>query len=424
MPDDALSLGTGTLTFQRSLSIGDGNASPEQQLALTVRSSLPIFLVCLVPYLAYLLFTSRCNVERFFLALEKVDVYSLDDPDEKGLSPYFNPTPLGGSLTLLTFGGIVTLMVSSVVTYNTSNTLLVQSSLVLTPAATSAFALLPLSPSSVLPGAPGSYDAGLAALLAPSSSKTAAMGGVAIAVRTHGSRCGVIWPNATTWSLPSGAFTSASTFDAATGAAVHTFTCAKCFFSQLSYLTMALDSSCQTFAVTVAAVGVAGGVTVSAAKFSASSAASPLAAAAMTVPVSLEVIQDAVAGVARAGESFVQGGRSAAGFVASAVAGVTLTPVTAASTAPVTVTIYLPLKDVYALASLSPIMTLFGLASACAAWLGLIGTGGVLKTAHKMCHRVKASVKKAEVAPKEESVSNDATKLDAGAEKQQDAAPP
>ena len=251
----------------------------------------------------------------------------------------------------------------------------------------------------MLPGLPSAYDAVLAALL-PAASR--AQGGVTVTVRTQGALCASPLPNGTSWGLASGAFTLASAWDAATGAAVHTLTCPTCFFSPVSYLTLSFDGSCQSYSLSVAAVGVAGGVTTSTALIAppalpasgagagaagAAPAAATLTAASITVPLSLEVIQDSVKGAAR-DDGLVVGGRSAAGLVAGAVTAISptlaTTTATAAARAPVAITVYLPLSSVYAQNTLTPIMSLVGLASACAAWLGLLGIGGTLKGLHKM----------------------------------------
>jgi sugar lactone lactonase YvrE len=386
---DALSLAPGSAAFQRLRAVVSGNAPASDLSESTLRAGLPVVALALLPYV---LLALACALPRAFVRhlhplLERVDRYKIRDPDALGASPYLQPSPLGGALTVASVGFVLVLMLSTVVQYAGSNTLLQQSTLPVTLPALASFRDLPLARVDDAAAA-GLNDTGLLALTGPVGARS----GFSVTVAAMGSRCGVLRANSTSWSLVAGAFVYSVRFDAATGAALHSFACANCFVDGLSQLELALDASCQSLLVTVAAAGVAGGV--SSASIHVANEAAPglpaLASAAATVALALEVIQDSVSGAKpRAGDGLLLGGRSAAGYVAMPATDVATVQqdatVTAASSAEgaMTLTLALPAQPAYTLYALSPILSLLALFSSLAAWLTLLGAGSIALDAHE-----------------------------------------
>jgi hypothetical protein len=278
-------------------------------------------------------------------------------------------------------------MISTIVQYAGSNTLLQQSTLPVTLPALASFRDLPLARVDAA-AAVGLNDAGLLALTGPAGARS----GFTVTVAAMGSRCGALRANSTSWGLAAGAFAYSARFDAATGAAMHSFACANCFVDELSQLELVLDASCQSLHMTVAAAGVAGGI--SSASVHVANEAAPglpaLTSAAATVALALEVVQDSVGGAKpRAGDGLVLGGRSAAGYVALPATGVVTVQqaatVTSASVAAgaLTLTLMLPAQPAYTLYALSPVLSLVALFSSLAAWLTLLGAGSIALYAHE-----------------------------------------
>jgi hypothetical protein len=250
-------------------------------------------------------------------------------------------------------------MAATLVQYAKSNVLLQESSLPVTLQRVSSYALLPLTPRAAAHfadpavnalSAAAATDAATDALswqkrtdvyadfgsVHPGASQPASL---AVAVATMGRRCGTL---AGTWAslLLAGNFSYARHFDNATGAALHTFTCVRCFVDELSQLSFVLDSSCQSLSVTLAAAGVGGGISVA----SAYALATKASQSQVTFPLVLEVIQDEVIGTASSSDGLVLGGRSAAGYLVLPTAGLQSSTTSAASSGTVALTIHLTLQ--------------------------------------------------------------------------------
>lgn len=374
---DGVSVAPGTVAFQRLPALNAGIATPAEKLTTAISVSVPIAVVFVIPILIVAA-AALClrTAPRALGLLRYADLYSIRPPMVENEAPLLTPSPLGGAVSMATLGAILALMASTVAQYRLSNTLLLQSSLPVTLPALDSFADLPHARVTADVAA-GISDAALLALTAPGAPGA----GFVVTVATMGARCATLRGNAST--LTAGAFAYAGAADAATGAAHHTFTCARCFVDQLSRLTLVFDASCQTFAITIAAASASGGV--SAASAHVANAAAPgapgLAAVGVTFPLVLEVVSDAVGGAAaRESDGLVLGGRSVAGFVALPAEDAS-GAVGAGGEAPVTLTIALPLQQSFTLYALSPVLSPLGLLSAIAAFLGLLGAGNALMNA-------------------------------------------
>ena len=384
---DALSLASGSVSFQRLIAVSSGNVPAPELLKSTLHAGLPVLALALLPYLLLSLASGlpRAIARTMRPLLERVDSYKIREPEAPGASPYLQPSPLGGALTLASVGLVAFLMISTVVQYAGSNTLLQQSTLPMLLPGLASFKDLPLAHVSSSAAA-GLDDAALLALTGP----VGAGSGFAITVATMGTRCGALRGGGTSGfsaSLASGAFSYSSHFNSSTGAALHSFSCARCFVDELSQLAFALDASCQSLLVTVAAASAGGGV--SSSSIYVTNAAAPgqtlLASVTATIPLALEVIQDGVGGATpRDSDGLVLGGRSAAGLVALAATSVASTQAaTALDTGTLTLTLSLPVQTAYTLYALSPILSLLALFSSLAAWLTLLGVGAIVLDLHE-----------------------------------------
>jgi sugar lactone lactonase YvrE len=377
LPGDSFArdLAINSLLFERRVPVLSGNLEPDAATALTVRVAVPIVVLFSLPYVALLVLSTAKSVSRFraFLtALASVDQYAIKPPAADGLAPTMRRSPAGGALFIVVIGFVIALMTSTAQQFLYYNVLQVSSLLPLSLADEARYATLPRT--ALLATVPA--NSGLAALATGSGSSPAT--GFAVAIRTQGALCAA--PLANESSLGSGAFASRVAADAATGDAVAVFTCAGCSLTGLSYLQLTYDPSCQTFAVTVTAVGVGGGWSAAAVYVVRYDA--PLTDARATFPLRLEAIQDRTGG-GQPGE-IAASGRSAVGY---AVGGVTATESTPSDTgslpdAPVNVRVDLVLASDYELTELTQITTLLRLFSLMTAWLGLLGLGAILLKLH------------------------------------------
>jgi hypothetical protein len=377
LPGDSFArdLAINSLLFERRVPVLSGNLEPDAATALTLRVAVPIVVLFSLPYVALLVLSTAKSVSRFraFLtALASVDQYAIKPPAADGLAPTMRRSPAGGALFIVVIGFVIALMSSTAQQFLYYNVLQVSSLLPLSLADEARYATLPRT--ALFATVPA--NSGLAALATGSGSSPVT--GFAVAIRTQGALCAA--PLANESSLGSGAFASRVAANAATGDAVAVFTCAGCSLTGLSYLQLTYDPSCQTFAVTVTAVGVGGGWSAAAVYVVRYDA--PLTDARATFPLRLEAIQDRTGG-GQPGE-IAASGRSAVGY---AVGGVTATESTPSDTgslpdAPVNVRVDLVLANDYELTELTQITTMLRLFSLMTAWLGLLGLGAVLLKLH------------------------------------------
>lgn len=150
--------------------------------------------------------------------------------------------------------------------------------------------------------------------------------------------------------------------------------------TSLSFVSASFDTSCQSFVITVSTIGVGGGITVSATAVLPNADVS-FKTATVTVPLTLEVIQDETVTVPDAGE-IATSGRSAKGLSVSSADQAISPPVAGTETASVNITVALDLQPIYVRNTLSAITPPLRLFSLLTAWLGLLSIGGIFLQLH------------------------------------------
>ena len=368
-------------SFQRLIPILDGNTSPGDLNIVTLKAVLPIFLAALVPYVFFVLLSKNLFSEKVHKAisnaLANLDQFALKEPEEHGQAPSFLPSHAGGACSIFAFGIVVALIVSTIIQYALSNSLLQQSLLTLTPTLLDSFSSLPPAFASV-----SVDDKTLIGLTSVCGSS-----GFLITIGAMGLKCGA--PLSIRHELGFGNFSrNIYSLNESTGLAFHTFCCSNCIPDVLSTFSATFDASCQSLVVSVAAVNAGGGVSVSSVHVSRDNAfGSPLIESiSATFPIALEVVQDNVFGSApRLSDNLVLGGRSVSGLV--------VLPQSTYSTKHydsevndignvITITASIPIQPSYTLYLLLPVMTLLQLFSSLSAWLSLIGLGATLLFIH------------------------------------------
>jgi hypothetical protein len=270
--------------------------------------------------------------------LKRNDACDLAHPVEKGEPPVRKPTAQGGGFTIAATGLFLAFSGSLVLQFMFQNSLSVFSTLPLTSFEATAISSYPpyaIATNSDL----DSFVPGLSA-------------GLSVYIKTAGPRCSL--PLRQTSSLAAGAFVNSSTIDAATGGALHSFSCPKCFVDSLSFLAVDFDRSCANFVVTVAAVGAWG--TVSAQSFAAANVSSTSAVA----TISAESVLDFVRGSDPADTGYPTGGQSSMGlFVSNLQVNLVAAPYSsAASSSPfATVSILLPPSPFFSRNPVTPILS-------------------------------------------------------------------
>ena len=372
---DVLTTSDSTAVLESVVTVTDGNLGSRELLMTVLSIALPIALFSLMPY-ALVLCAARglCCSPSFarrtnYLAI--IDQYALLWPSQDGAFAVVQRTPAGGALFLVGVGVVLALSAWSLCGFFYSNNMLVSSLLPTQLGLITSYRSLPrASPNATLASR---------ALWSGTTPLADGSGGLAVSVRTHGRLCSTV--KATSSDTDAGAFAYSVAFNTTTFEARHDFRCSACSFDALSYVAATFDLSCQSFAVSLTAVGVGGGVTTSQVYID---SASPISAAALSFPLVLQVISDTVSGAPRAGDGLVVGGRSAAGY---AVGGATAPVLSAATPGAMSVSLSLSisLQQEYVLYSLTPLLSTVGLVTALTAWSGLLFSFGLaLVVVHRM----------------------------------------
>lgn len=369
-------------SFQRLISVSDGNTSPSDLNIVTIKAVLPIFLAALIPYVFFVLLSknlfSKKTHEVISNALSNLDQFALKEPEEPGAAPSFLPSKAGGACSVLAFGIVIALIVSTVIQFALSNSLLQQSLLTLTPASLESFSSLP--PATATVSADDKTIEGL------TSASVCGGSGFIITIGAMGPKCGA--PLSVNFESGFGNFSkSIFSLNSTSGMAFHTFCCNNCLPKVLSSFSATFDASCQSLVISVAAVNAGGGISISSVHVSRDNAfESPLIESiSATFPIAFEVVQDNVFGSPRSSDNLVLGGRSVSGLV--------VLPQSTYSSEMfdsqindignvIKITAYLPIQPNYTLYLLLPVMTLLQLFSSLAAWLSLIGIGATLLFIH------------------------------------------
>lgn len=381
---DGLVTVSGAAAFQRVSRVETGNVEGAALLQLLLGTSLPILALASLPLLFLLAANSSTRFRRTTVllgsALAYLDQYSLAEIPAKGASPVNVPSATGGAFSILVAGSIVALMAATTAQYNSSNVVLVTSVLPVFLSTISAYVVLPFAQSAAAFTAAG-LNVGATGLI--------------VSVDVMGAQCGVLLGNASTAGLLANVSNVASfvdfaysvTTDKVSGASRHVFSCPACIPNAFSSLQLAFHPSCQSFVVTLAAVGVGGGVTASSAVANDINGR-PFTSATLTFPVALEVIQDTIGGFLDANGVYVDG-RSSLGLSSTGVSGNELDLVSQDDAALEATRLELNffLAADFTRFTLSARMTQLSFASSLAAFLPLFGAGALVLTCLRFIKR-------------------------------------
>ena len=380
----------GTMAFQRLPAVASGNLDPSESLAAIIKTAVPLVLLGLLPLALFWTLTfwlpQRHVASVMGRGLVYVDAFSLK-PVPPGVPMTVEPTAGGGALTALALGVVLALMASTVVQYATSNIVTSQGELSVYISTLASARALPLQvAASAPPAAAGAHV-----------SELAVTSGLRLTIVTMGPKCAVlVAPPASSLFASAWAYTAPAAPSSATGAQVtHTFTCDACMPGAASFMQMSFDRSCQAYAISLAAVGAGGGVSLASAYVEGGATTQPLlTGVAVAFAVDMQVIQDSVGGAARASDGLVVGGRSALGFVVKELAAApTLTLGDAnVDAGSVSLSLTIALQPLYAVTTLAPKLTQLQLFAALAAWASTFGAFAILARYHR------AAVEKAAAA--------------------------
>lgn len=350
-PDQTTAEGTASLSFERLAVADSGNADYLRE-GLVI--AIAIFLVFSLPLLAVLVkrFTPYSVQAAIANALTKLDSTSLSHPIPVGQSPTKTPTSYGGGVTLLFMGVLVGVAVILIHQFRVANTAVQES---LLPVSFADLSSLALVAPALLPGSSSDMQRVVPGLTS----------GFSIVLHASGEDCKTL--RGSTASLFRGQLLHEPFYDAASGAARHTFHCRDCVALAQTKLQFDFESSCSTFVVTAASVGSWGRVAVS--SVFVEDSASVEASFALTA----DVVEDTISGEAHPTYPVHTGGRSARGW---RVSGGVTSPRVQSFTAPAAPTtsllVSLPLEATYIRTILAPRSTVIQLLSS------LIGLASIL----------------------------------------------
>ena len=374
---DGLRVQPETMIFQRRRDVLDNNKSPSEVLVATLGSIIPVVLFFAIPYIIAILARSHCfphDMNQMILTkLESIDLYAIRAPHTEGDSPKKLPTAHGGAMYILVVGLVLAPIISTYISYSLTNTQVVVSLRPLTLPKLTAFQELTYNSATAFVN-----DSSIRPLLSSGSAS-----GFAVLIKTMGSKCGQI--KSFTPNLHAGSFSNSSMFSISSGLAEHSFICSKCTLDELSTLSVQFDATCQSFSVTMSAVGVGGGISSSTMNLSPPRSDSVLESASGTFIVSLEVIQDTINGNQPRKDGLILGGRSAMGLLLLAASDLSTTERVSSENSDETMTLNLRLEQRgdFVEYDLIPLMTVLQLLTAMSSWLPFIASGITLLYIHE-----------------------------------------
>jgi len=368
------------MIFQRRREVTDNNKSPTDVVAATMAVIVPLLFIFAIPYIVAIMARSHCfphDINKVIMTkLESIDLYSIRIPYLQGDSPKKLPTAHGGAMYILVVGLVLAPIISTYISYLLTNTLVVVSLRPLTLPKLTSFLELQYSSATT-----SIIDSSIQPLFS-SNNASSSGSGFAILIKTMGAKCGEVKsfiPN-----LHSGVFSTSSEFFAESGRAEHAFRCPRCTLDELSTLAVKFDSSCQSFSVTMSAVGVGGGVSSSTMQISPPRSESVIEKATGTFVVSLEVIQDTIKGELPKSNGLIKGGRSAMGLLLLAASDVFTTERLPNSDGDqMTLSLILLQRGDFVQYDLIPIMSILQLLTAMSSWLPFIASGITLLYIHE-----------------------------------------
>jgi DNA-binding beta-propeller fold protein YncE len=346
-------------TYSRILPVNSGN---KDSTTVLLAGMAPFLLLIALSCIVLSLSRARCAPLWAVTLLERVDMFNIEGPRERGDSPKNHPTRMGGFWTVFGVSIVVYLAFSSLVQFLTSNIQLQRSELTVNALSLSSFGDLPPI---------------VTALSSPPPLMTV-VAGFRIEVATMGRQCHNV--SASTDSLR-GSLTY-TLLPAENGAYTHRFDCTGCVASALTFFLAVFPPTCQSFLVRLSAIDGGGSATVS--EFVASNAGlrgALLSSVTATVPLQIEILQDLYAGAPRASDGLVVAGRSAIGYKVAAPQSILLATDGNVDdrAGAVALRLNLPLQNSYTVYTFVPLMTTLTLVSTMAAWLGVFPFFGFAK---------------------------------------------
>lgn len=396
-PEDISSIVGQTHSFQRVLPVSSGNLPDRLATLMLYQVISPIAVLSSFPLLfAFILlialprgYFSCCGCsavsnrlsQRYKEWLHSIDSFSMLDADP-GKSPINEPSTSGGIVTIIAGTATIALMLSTFVSWITSNNLLSQSVNPLDMRALESFSVLPAR----------MQMAGGSRLPRPLN----LISGFSIEIATQGALCS---------KLESAGFSSEVAFGSGfqytppspttNGTLIHTFSCPDCLPNAQSVLSISFPPSCQFYLVTMTAIGAGGGISATTVTIENERAPTErLTTIGMNFPLNIEIIQDTVKGIADEGGELFTGGESVTGLFSL--------PVTSISTTyglgddrigSVSFLIGIPLQPNYKLFTITPMQTFLTMVSSVFAWASAFGLFVYLKQLHRAIKEYAAKPK-------------------------------
>ena len=358
-------VGASNSFFQRDQAPNTGNADPASSASVTAGAIAVIMIIFAIPtFLLYLGNLYHGRHETLRKSLMSLDSLSLEHETEAFEAKVDKPTPIGGALTVMGWGAFVCAAIALLVQYAQQNTLMQRS-------------LLPLDYAST-----NGIGASLNNYVVPTGTSATPsllpiVSGFSISISTMGLRCAQ--PSFDLSPLVSGAFATRTTSDPVTGSVLHVITCANCMPDPASILTVTLDGSCRTFVVNVAGLGAFGSYSL------ASFAAENVSAITATVPLAVQIVQDAVASANVDKNNLMTKGHSARGISVFPVSNVITSAAGAWAASQTMLRVNMPLQPTYTIVVLQPILTAINLISGV---LGLTSMTGIALILFKLHNKL------------------------------------
>lgn len=386
-PEDISAIVGQTHSFQRVLPVSSGNLPDRLATLMLYQVISPIAVLSTIPLLfAFILLIALprgyfsccgCNAvsnrlsKRYKEWLHSIDSFSMLDADP-GKSPINEPSTSGGIVTIIAGTATIALMLSTFVSWITSNNLLSQSVNPLDMRALESFSVLP----------PKVQITGGVDLPRPLN----LVSGFSIEIATQGSLCSSLEASGFSSEVAFGSGFDYSPPSPTNGTLIHTFSCKDCLPNAQSILSISFPPSCQFYLITMTAIGAGGGISATTVSIENEKAPNErLISIGMNFPLNIEIIQDTVNGIAddEGGELYT-GGESVTGLFSLPVTGITTRygPGDDRSGS-VSFLIGIPLQPNYKLFTITPMQTFLNMVSSVFAWASAFGLFVYLKQLHR-----------------------------------------
>jgi hypothetical protein len=398
--EDVSSIVGNTHSFQRVLPVSSGNLPDRLATLMLYQVISPIMALSFVPLIfAFILLVALprgyapcCSTfsrltARYKEWLHSIDSFSMLDADP-GKSPINEPSTSGGVVTIIAGSVTIALMLSTFISWITSNNLLSQSVNPLDLRALQSFSALPAKVQSIEEAADLPRPLNLTS-------------GFSIEIATQGTKCSTLSNVGFSSEVAFGTgFVYLPPFQT-NGTLVHTFSCLDCLPNAQSTLSVTFPPSCQFYLVTMTAIGAGGGISATTVTIENDQAPiSRLTSIGMKFPMNIEIIQDTVNGITEDGGEVFIGGESATGLFTLPATDISVTYGPGDDRkGEVLFIIGIPLQPNYKLFTITQMQTFLTMVSSVFAWASAFGLFIYLKQLHRA---IKDYVKRPD---KDESLS-------------------